>query len=207
MVTWFTSDTHFSHKNIINLGAGRPFKDIQHHNEMLVKNWNNVVSPTDTVFHLGDVALGPWPDGLSYVKRLNGHKVLVPGNHDRISSVEKPARQERFLPDYDEAFQKIFDEVSWTVVGTKPHWPVMMSHYPYDGDSHGTDRYTDLRPVDNGVPLIHGHNHCGPSERESVSAKGTPQFAVGVDANNWTPVHEDTIIRWLKGLDTPVATL
>ena len=55
--TFFTSDTHFGHANIINL-CKRPFKDVNHMNDMLVENWNNVVTDDDTVFHLGDFAFG-----------------------------------------------------------------------------------------------------------------------------------------------------
>lgn len=40
--TFFTSDTHFGHANIINL-CKRPFRDVNHMNDMLVENWNNVV--------------------------------------------------------------------------------------------------------------------------------------------------------------------
>lgn len=196
MTTWFTSDTHFSHSRILVLGDGRPYKDISMHNEMLIKNWNDRVAPEDTVFHLGDVALGPWPDGLDCVKRLNGQKVLVPGNHDRISSIEKPARRERYLDDYESAFRYIAPEVMPFILDGHE---VLLSHYPYDGDSGDKkDRYADLRAVDNGLPLIHGHNHCGPSERESVSLRGTPQFAVGVDANDFAPVHESVILEWLN---------
>lgn len=195
MVIWLTSDTHFSHQRILELGQGRPFESVFEHNEMLIKNWNYRVSPDDTVYHLGDVALGPWPNGLNCVKRLNGYKILVPGNHDRVSSVEKESRQERYRPDYEGVFQKIESEIVSITFGDKI---VLMSHYPYNGDSQGKDRYADLRPVDQGVPLIHGHNHCGPSERESVSLRGTPQFAVGVDANDYAPVHEDVIFEWLS---------
>lgn len=48
--TFFTSDTHFGHANIINL-CKRPFRDVNHMNDMLVENWNNVVTDDDTVFH------------------------------------------------------------------------------------------------------------------------------------------------------------
>lgn len=41
--TFFTSDTHFGHANIINL-CKRPFRDVNHMNDMLVENWN--VDPT-----------------------------------------------------------------------------------------------------------------------------------------------------------------
>lgn len=190
MTVWLTSDTHFSHANIINLGAGRPFKDIQEHNEMIVKNWNDRVMPNDTVYHLGDVALGPWPEGLGYVKRLLGYKILIPGNHDRISSIEKEKRRERFLPDYEDAFQEIRSEVESIEIGGEE---VLISHYPYTGESDGDrpDRYSWLRPdPSRGLPLIHGHTHA--SEKISFH-EGLLQISVGVDAWDYAPVSEDQI--------------
>ncbi len=50
---WFTSDTHFGHANIIRF-CDRPFKDIQEMNERLIANWNAVVRPGDSVYHMGD---------------------------------------------------------------------------------------------------------------------------------------------------------
>lgn len=193
---FFTSDTHFNHANILNLGDGRPFDDVGHHNMYLVDRWNTVVSPEDEVFHLGDVALGPWPTGLLMMVLCLGRKILIPGNHDRISSVESEKRRERFLPDYEDAFDEIWTEVSDIELsdGTK----VLLSHYPYEGDSHDGDRFTSIRPVDEGQILLHGHNHCGPEERISWTSRGTMQIAVGVDANDWTPVSEDQVIEWIS---------
>lgn len=51
--TFFTSDTHFNHANIIHF-CNRPFKDVEQMNETIIANWNNVISQDDTVFHLGD---------------------------------------------------------------------------------------------------------------------------------------------------------
>ena len=50
---WFTGDSHFNHTNIIKY-TDRPFKDIYHMNETIIKNWNERVKDEDTVFHLGD---------------------------------------------------------------------------------------------------------------------------------------------------------
>jgi calcineurin-like phosphoesterase family protein len=193
---FFTSDTHFGHANILRL-SNRPFSDIQHHNEMLVKNWNDVVGPDDTVFHLGDVALGTFVDSIEYVRRLNGFKILVPGNHDRISSVEKPSRRERFRPAYEDVFDMIGNEVEMTWIGdTDNGMSVEVSHYPYDGDSHDGDRFTEIRGMDNGIVRIHGHTHQ--DKIVSHSKNGTLQIHVGVDSHNYTPVSEETIAQIIK---------
>jgi calcineurin-like phosphoesterase family protein len=52
-------------------------------NEVLVENWNSLVKPEDTVWHLGDVALCRSKEDIQHiVSRLNGHKSLIIGNHD-----------------------------------------------------------------------------------------------------------------------------
>ena len=81
--TWFTADTHFGHKGI--LGAmGRPFASIQEHDDLLVHAWNARVRPDDTVWHLGDFAMGSSPERCAELfGRLNGRKHLIVGNHDK----------------------------------------------------------------------------------------------------------------------------
>ena len=80
------SDTHFSHENAwakFKLADGsplRPFTSTEEMDETMVENWNNVVGPFDVVYHLGDVAISK--RGLDLVKRLNGKKRLIRGNHD-----------------------------------------------------------------------------------------------------------------------------
>ena len=81
METWFISDTHFGHRNVLrNEPEARPFASIEQHDEEIVRRWNATVAPTDMIYHLGDVSFGV--EGLGILRRLNGRKRLVMGNHD-----------------------------------------------------------------------------------------------------------------------------
>lgn len=195
MTTFFTSDTHFSHARIIEL-SDRPFKDINHMDEEIIRRWNEKVKPEDTVYHLGDVALGPIADSLPKVGRLNGTKILVIGNHDRVfdpTSKMKPEKAERWDTEYRKVFDIIVDATS---VELDDNAWALLSHFPYDGDSHDGDRYKSSRLYDAGLPLIHGHTHL--DKRISRSAKGTLQVHVGMDAWNYAPVSEETVFGIIR---------
>lgn len=90
--TFFISDTHFGHKNILTFRdhAGnflRPgFKDIDEMNEHIVEQWNKTVTKQDKIIHCGDVAFGK--PALQLCHRLKGIKYLVLGNHDGQASNE-----------------------------------------------------------------------------------------------------------------------
>jgi calcineurin-like phosphoesterase family protein len=80
---FFTSDTHFNHANIIKY-CGRPFASAEEMDREMIARWNSVVRPEDTVYHLGDFAMGKPSDWSAIVGRLNGaRKILIIGSHDR----------------------------------------------------------------------------------------------------------------------------
>lgn len=193
MAVFFTSDTHFGHKNIIKY-SDRPFKDVTHMNEMLVYLWNQTVGPDDTVYHLGDVALGPIEGSLSYISRLNGSKVLITGNHDRNFHLGR--RSAGLEPhEWDGKYLEAgFDAVyrSLVIPDVGPFAQVALSHFPYQGDSHDGDRYEQARREDDGTPLIHGHIHSH-GDPITWTTKGTVQVHVGVDAWGYRPVSEHQI--------------
>jgi calcineurin-like phosphoesterase family protein len=80
MAIYFTSDTHFGHANIIKY-ANRPFSNCQEMDDVMIRRWNSVVKPGDTVYHLGDFSMGKLPAD-DYVKELHGVIHLIIGNHE-----------------------------------------------------------------------------------------------------------------------------
>lgn len=92
---FFTSDTHFSHTNIIKY-QDRPFKDVIEMNEHMIRMWNEVVPWDGHVFHLGDVAFGDERSAKSTLDRLNGSIYLVKGNHDK-TVLRKEFVRDRFV--------------------------------------------------------------------------------------------------------------
>lgn len=83
-VIWFTADTHFGHRNIVEYSR-RPWPDVDAMNLGLVERWNARVQPRDEVWHLGDVSLRRTA-ALAWVPKLNGRIHLVLGNHDDMGS-------------------------------------------------------------------------------------------------------------------------
>lgn len=82
---FFTSDMHFDHHPII-LGAARPFVkgDFREMNEVLTRNWNSIVKPSDRVYFLGDLTYNLDGETASnFLCRLNGEVSFIRGNHDR----------------------------------------------------------------------------------------------------------------------------
>lgn len=197
-VDFVTSDHHFGHARINEL-AGRPFATVDEMNAALIEQWNSVVSHDAVVLHLGDVALGPINDSVALTGQLNGRRFLVPGNHDRVSSATQSRKAiERFAPIYEAAGWVILPEI---VEGTRRGHRLVASHYPYRGDSQEMDRHSPHRPIDEGIPLLHGHTHS-----RDRGADGN-QFHVGVDAFEFRPVAMEVIDRWLDAVKPACTTV
>lgn len=83
---WFTSDYHAYHRNILTLGKGRPFADVEEMHAAIADRHNEVVRPGDLVFNLGDYALKcQWEDAYRFRQRFVGQQHFVWGNHDDIA--------------------------------------------------------------------------------------------------------------------------
>jgi calcineurin-like phosphoesterase family protein len=130
---FLVSDTHFGHAGVCRFTCDdgvtkiRPWTDPEEMDEEMVKRWNETVRPTDKVYHLGDVVINR--RCLATLRRLNGDKVLIKGNHDIFK-----------LSDYLPHFRDIR---GYHVMNN-----MILSHIPVHPESAGRFRAN-----------IHGHLH------------------------------------------------
>jgi calcineurin-like phosphoesterase family protein len=82
---FFISDLHFGHKN---MAIKRGFADETEHDNFIIRKWNDIVEKKDTVWILGDITM---EKSTSYplLKKLNGFKKVVLGNHDQPQHVKE----------------------------------------------------------------------------------------------------------------------
>lgn len=171
---FFTSDTHFGHNNILRFGH-RPFDNIDDHDNALIQNWNNTVRPNDTVFHLGDFAFGNSKDIQSYVEQLNGHIILIKGNHD-----DKNIQ--------GAGITKLFEDVLYQARILVDGRTVYLNHFPFLCFAHGD---VDLYKGNYDINLF-GHVHSGPrcttADKNRLQYLLPTQYDVGVDNNDFKPI-------------------
>lgn len=115
MARFYISDTHFGHANIIKYDK-RPFKDVDEMNSEMIKRWNSVVAPGDTVYILGDFCWKKESEWYDIVQQLTGNKVLIRGNHD--------------LKQMPGKLLKYFQDVKDIKTIHDGDYEVVMCHYP-----------------------------------------------------------------------------
>ena len=175
MKTYITSDLHFGHANIKKfcpVSRERFSENPDEMNEAMIKEWNDIVEPEDTVYILGDVAFMPAMKAALLLKRMNGRKILIEGNHDR-----------KALKDIN--FQKCFAEIhkylDIVYNGTK----CVMFHYPI----------AEWDQMHRGSVHFDGHLHGNPNSLDGYRA-----LDVGMDATGCIVIElEDAIRRAMRG--------
>lgn len=174
---WFTSDTHYGHKNICKFMRDdgtplRPWDDVEEMNEALIDNFNSVVKSQDKVYHLGDLHMeySFTPNIQNIMRRLNGHKRLVMGNHDMCDTKE-----------YFVYFEKLYGVRVFHKEG------IVLSHIPL--------REENLR---NGWINLHGHTHAHIiKEKEGWNTPHPRYRNMCVENTNFIPIHWDEVIKSL----------
>jgi calcineurin-like phosphoesterase family protein len=150
-------------------------------NEEMVKRWNAVVTPGDTVYYLGDFSLARRSVEL-FVPRLNGGKYFIMGNHDVCHPCHKKKAEGALQIYQDVGFKIIGLETVIEIGGEK----VLLHHMPYQssGNSDGYSqepKHLKYRPKDEGMWFLHGHEH------EKWKTKGR-MINIGVDVWDFCPV-------------------
>lgn len=174
--TWFISDTHFAHRNILEYEKdSRPFNSIEEMNEALICNWNKTVNATDIVYHVGDFAFGR--KNIEFAKFLNGKKRLILGNHD-VYGIEQ----------YAPFFERIYGAFSWK--------RCILTHISVHPDNLGSRYWLN----------VHGHLHSRTiKDHLGLPAQWVDDpnyFNVSCERNNLTPIHADVILERLKELES-----
>lgn len=173
---YFTADTHFYHSNIIKY-CNRPFKNIEEMNETLIRNWNSIVKPNDSVYVIGDFV---WTynknaiNNILYViNRLNGYIYLIKGSHDFFerNDLEMLGAETKKLKIYKDSIViiKIKDKEIVLCHYSMRVWP--KSHY---GSWH-----------------LFGHTHG------KLGGWGK-SFDVGVDCWDYSPLSFDEVVETMN---------
>ena len=184
MKTFFTSDLHFGHNNIVKFD-NRPFNNVLEHDDELIRRWNNKVSNGDVVYVLGDLFWKPTEKYTAedILKKLNGQIILIKGNHDKwVKGTHKNLLAG--IKDYDDIKVQLED-------GTIKR--CVLSHYfmpMYNGHYYG------------GIHL-HGHSHVTEEAveefriAEELNKSGIPNeiYNVGCMYWNYKSVTLDEIIK------------
>lgn len=169
MQTYFTADLHLGHENVIRYD-NRPFSCAQEMDSVIIENWNSRVRKCDTVYVLGDVSWHREAETVSILESLNGRKILVKGNHDKLSR----------------KVQKMFDEVcDYKEIRLNEKY-VTLCHYPipFFNRQHS------------GAYMFYGHVHNSKEwamieqHKYNLETKGIPcrMFNAGVMCHNYYPV-------------------
>ncbi len=166
--TFFTSDHHFGHENIIRF-CKRPFSNAKEMNEVMIQRWNEKVGPNDMVYHLGDFALKSKDDLATILDQLNGKIHLITGNHEAAALQNKHKFQ--WVKDYYELKMKDPDCSN----GVQR---IILFHYAmrvWRGDRRGNWH-------------LYGHSHGNlPDLNDRLS------FDIGVDNHDFYPLSYEEV--------------
>ena len=200
---WFTSDTHYSHKNIVygvseweDLSSTRKFDTLEDMNTALITNINKYVGENDILFHLGDFSFGNVTNIYEFRKQIKCKTIyLIYGNHDKHIKMNKivydggdkiPVRgKELFAGLYDYLYLTVnFVEDISRRFFLQPNrtQTFALSHYPF----------RSWEGQDDGSIHLHGHVHS-PTDKKWGDGK---MLDVGVDGNDMKPYNLLTDIMY-----------
>ena len=174
---WITSDLHFGHQKDF-LWRPRGFNSIEEHDEEIIKRWNELIDSNDTVYILGDLMLNDNSSGIAKIRKLNGEKHIIIGNHDTETRIT--------------LYNSIWDIYS-VEYGKRIRYrgiTFYMSHYPTLTENHDSDKRLKGRVIN-----LCGHSHT--TDPFADWDKGLI-FHTELDTNDCKPWLLDDIIIKIK---------
>ncbi len=174
---WLTSDFHFGHNREF-IWKARGYSSIEEMNEIQIEKFNSLVQSDDVVYILGDLMLGDNDKGIECLRRLNGNKYFVRGNHDTDTRV-------RLYTDEQNANLTFLGDAT-TLKYRKYHF--YMSHYPA---LTGNLEKESLHQM---TLNLFGHTHQSTNFYEDRPY----MYHVGIDSHDGYPVLLDNIIEEMK---------
>lgn len=167
------SDHHLGHHGMLKFLRSdgitplRSFNDVDHMNEHIIAQHNKVVSPSDKVYFVGDIAMsGKY---LPLLRRMNGEKVLIKGNHD----------QEKLS-----VYHKYFKDVR----GSHQLDGMLLTHIPIHPNSLSRWRIN-----------IHGHLHSNVVTIGDTQVPDDRYFSVCMERlDDYTPISLEDIKKACK---------
>jgi calcineurin-like phosphoesterase family protein len=151
MKIWFTSDTHFGHKNIAGKKVSnwtngfRDFESVDEMNKTIINCINKYVGRDDILYHLGDWSFGGVHNIFIFRNSLVCRNIhLILGNHDQhIMNKEVKFNDTNFNP------INLFLSVNHVMEVQHGKSKFFLSHYPHLSWHH----------CHKGVIMLHGHEH------------------------------------------------
>lgn len=181
---YYIADTHFNHGAMLKFEPdNRPFRNVDEMNEALISKWNGKVKRDDEVYILGDFCFDVKGEAANnFLRRLNGTKYLIRGNHDAFLKA-KAFDRELFgwVKDYAEVVDTVNGEPVSVVLF---HYPIAVWNRKHYGAYH-----------------LFGHIHSnqpGKSRHALEFDLGDRAFNVGADVRGLEPVTLEELVKSRK---------
>lgn len=171
METFFISDCHFGHKNVIKY-CNRPYSSVEEMDEDIISKWNKKVHKNDIVYIVGDLFYFKINNAISILDRLKGKLTLIRGNHDDF-----------FLKKIN--VNKYFQNVSLYEEISLRENKITLCHYPMYSwkNSRRQNSYLVFGHVHNNKDMFWFDYYC----------QNDKTLNAGVDINNFEPVNFDEL--------------
>lgn len=137
METFFTSDWHLGHRNIIKYD-GRPFDNIREMDETIIKNVTSQVEKGDMIYFLGDFAMTLSENEMEgHMKALSHTGAMlrfIKGNHDKRETIKLYEKYGVYLG--EQRMVRVTDEDT-----DEGYQSIVLNHYAmrvWDKCHHGT---------------------------------------------------------------------